>query len=105
MKKISFKTILALTMIVSLSCFLSCKKKERKEEKDSDTASSTDQSFASSTVNDMTSISDEAGRNYSISSFKTSETNGLLSASCATISVDTLLAAKTITVISVQVIA
>ena len=88
---------LALAAIVSAGIFSSCKKKE-KEEKDSDTAGAADQSFASSTVNDMTSISDEAAKTYSVSSFRTSDASGLLAASCASITVDTLAAAKTITV-------
>ncbi len=83
-------------VIVCAGIFSSCKKKET-EEKDSDTTSAADQALASTTVNDMTSISDEAGRNNSISSFRTSESNALLS-SCATLTFDTLAAAKTITV-------
>lgn len=88
---------LALVALVSASIFSSCKKKDV-EEKDNDTASASDQSLASSTVNDMTSISDEAGRNYNVSSFKTADANGLLAASCATVTCDTLAAAKTLTV-------
>lgn len=88
---------LAIASIVSAGIFSSCKKKE-KEEKDSDTAGAADQSLASSTVNDMTSISDEAAKTYSVSSFRTADANGLLAASCASITVDTLAAAKTITV-------
>lgn len=88
---------LTVAAIVSASFFSACKKKE-KEEKDSDTAGAADQSLASSTVNDMTSISDEAARTFSVSSFKTADANGLLAASCASITVDTLTAAKTITV-------
>ncbi|MES2567985.1 MAG: hypothetical protein V4565_14015 [Bacteroidota bacterium] len=88
---------LALAAIVSAGLFSSCKKKE-KEEKDSDTAGAADQSFASSTENDMTSISDEASKTYSVSSFRTSDANGILATSCATITLDTLAAAKTITV-------
>ena len=88
---------LAIAALVSSSIFSSCKKKEV-EEKDKDTSSASDQSLASATVNDMTSISDEAGKTYSVSSFKTENTEGLLSASCATITLDTLAAAKTITV-------
>ncbi|MDF2451118.1 MAG: hypothetical protein K0S26_622 [Bacteroidota bacterium] len=88
---------LALAAIVTAGIFSSCKKKE-KEEKDSDTAGAADQSLASSTVNDMTSISDEAAKTYSVSSFRTSDASGLLAASCASITIDTLAAAKTITV-------
>ena len=86
----------ALVALVSTSFLTSCRKKD-KEEKDSDTAAAADQSFASSTVNDMTNISDEAVKGNNVSSFKTTESNALLS-TCATITYDTLLAAKTVTV-------
>ena len=88
---------LALVAIVSAAIFSSCKKKDE-DEKDNDTASAADQSLASTTVNDMTSISDEAGKNYNVSSFRTSEADGITSAPCATVTCDTLAAAKTITV-------
>jgi hypothetical protein len=88
---------LTLLAIVGTSIFSSCKKKDT-DEQDKDTSSAYDQSLASTTVNDMTSISDEAGKTYSVSSFKTENTEGLLSVSCATITLDTLAAAKTITV-------
>ena len=54
--------------------------------------------MASSTVNDLTNISDEAGRNYSVQSFKTADAEGLLATSCAIVTVDTLTATKTITI-------
>lgn len=98
-KHLSFGlTILAIVLATALS---SCKKdkKNEPEEKDSDTSSALDQSIASSIDNDMTSISDEAGRTYTVSSFRTSDVDGLLSASCATVTVDSSAApAKTITV-------
>jgi hypothetical protein len=87
----------ALVALVSASFFTSCRKQENNEENDKDTAAASDQSLASSTVNDMTSISDEACKTYSVSSFKTAESSAMLS-SCATITFDTLAAAKTITV-------
>ena len=98
MKTKQFTLGLALAAIVSASIFSSCRKKEI-EEKDHDTMSAKDQSLASSTVNDMTSISDEAGKGNSTttSSFKTAESNAILS-SCSVITYDTLAAAKTITV-------
>jgi hypothetical protein len=89
--------VLLVGMVTSALYFTSCKKKEIIE-KDTDTASASDQSLASSSVNDLTSISDEAGRNYSVQSFKTTGVEGLLTTSCAVITVDTLAAAKTITV-------
>lgn len=88
---------IATTLVICIISFTSCKKKDNTE-KDSDTSSASDQSLASSSVNDLTNISDEAGRNYSVQSFKTADANGLLAASCAVITVDTLAAAKTITV-------
>ena len=89
---------LALVAIVSTSILSSCKKKSKDEEKDTDTGAASDQSLASSSANDMTSIADEAGRNYNVSSFRTASPDGLLSTSCASVTVDTLAAAKTITV-------
>jgi hypothetical protein len=74
----------------------SCRKKEV-EEKDTDVSSASDQSLASSTVNDMTNIADEAGRTNNVSSFRTTETSAVLS-NCSTLTFDTLAAAKTITV-------
>lgn len=88
---------IAIVAFAGSSLFTSCKKKT-KEEKDSDTSDAYDNSLASSTVNDMTNISDEAGRTYNVSSFKTEESAGLLSSSCATLTFDTLASAKTITV-------
>ena len=98
MKTKQFTLGLALVAIVSASIFSSCRKKAI-EEKDNDTVSAKDQSLASSTVNDMTNISDEAGAGNSTtaSSFRTAESNAILSA-CSVITFDTLAAAKTITV-------
>ncbi|MDF2448269.1 MAG: hypothetical protein K0R26_773 [Bacteroidota bacterium] len=96
MKKNRFLIGLLFSFILGAFLF-SCKKKE-KEEKDTDTGGAADQSLATSIANDMTNISDEAAKTYSISSFKTQDTKGLLAASCASLTVDTILAAKTITV-------
>jgi len=81
---------------VCAGIFSSCKKKG-KDEKDTDTSAAADQSLASTTVNDMTNISDEAGRNNSVSSFRTEESTSILG-SCATLTFDTLAAVKTVTV-------
>jgi hypothetical protein len=91
---------IAVIVIAFASTFTSCKKdKNEPEEKDKDTSSASDQSLASSIDNDMTSIADEAGRTYTISSFKTSGIEGLLAASCATVTVDSSSApSRTITV-------
>lgn len=88
----------ALVAIVSASVFSSCRKRD-KDEKDNDTAAAADQSLASTTVNDMTNIADEAGKGNSTttSSFRTDESTAILS-SCSVITFDTLAAAKTITV-------
>ena len=90
-------SVLSIITITGIICLSSCKKKDMSE-KDTDTSSASDQSLASSSVNDLTNISDEAGRNYSVSSFRTADANGLLATSCAIITVDTLSATKTITV-------
>ena len=90
-------SVLGIIAITGIICLSSCKKKDMSE-KDTDTSSASDQSLASSSVNDLTNISDEAGRNYSVSSFRTADANGLLATSCAIITVDTLSATKTITV-------
>lgn len=91
---------ITIVAIALASTFTSCRKdKNDPEEKDNDTSSASDQSLASSIDNDMTSIADEAGRTYTVSSFKTSGVDGLLSTSCATVTVDSSAApARTITV-------
>ena len=89
------RTTLSIVVLTGIICFSSCKKKE--SEKDSDTSSASDQSLASSCVNDLTSIADEAGRNYSVQSFKITDVNGL-TGNCATVTIDTLASVKTITV-------
>jgi hypothetical protein len=96
MKTKQIKIGIAIIAIAFTSIVSSCKKKTS-EEKDSDTSSAYDQSLASTSVNDLTSIADEVGRSNSVSSFKTSESSALLS-SCASISFDTLAAAKTVTI-------
>jgi len=86
-----------IAMCLVAVCLSSCKKD--KQETDSDTTSAQDQALASGVENDMTSIADEAGRNHTVTSFKTEETTAILSA-CATLSFDTLNASNpdTITV-------
>ncbi|MFO0322099.1 MAG: hypothetical protein ACK504_06705 [Bacteroidota bacterium] len=89
---------IAIVAIAFTSILSSCKKKDNQEEvTDNDTSTATDQSLASTSVNDLTSISDEVGRSGDLSSFKTSESTAILSA-CATITSNTLTSAKTITV-------
>ncbi len=97
--KITKLNLSLLTLAIAFSgTFSSCKKdKKEVEEKDTDTSAAADQTLASSTINDMTSISDEASVNHSVSSFKISDLNTLLS-NCSTLTFDTLAAAKTITV-------
>lgn len=96
MKTKQIKIGIAIIAIAFTSIVSSCKKKTS-EEKDSDTSSATDQSLASTSVNDLTSIADEVGRSNSVSSFKTTESSALLS-SCASVSFDTIAAAKTVTI-------
>lgn len=80
-----FKVIIFLGIVAGLST--SCRKKE--QEQDTDTSSVSENFLASNITNDMASISDEAVRTNNVSSFKTSESNALLSA-CATLHFDTL---------------
>ena len=87
---------LAVVAIAFTSIISSCRKKTE-DEKDKDTSSAKDQALASSAVNDLTNISDEAGRSLNISSFKVDGTSAVLS-TCASLTFDTLLSAKTITV-------
>jgi len=87
----------ALIALVGSTFFTSCKK-DKEEESDKDTASAVDQALATTLVNDMTNISDEAGRTYTVSSFKMTQPDGLLAASCASVTIDTLSATKTLTV-------
>lgn len=98
MKTKAFYTLgtiaLALTVILS-----ACKKEETVELQDSDTSAASDHVLSSTIDNDMTSISDEAGMTYTVSSFKTAGTEGVLAVSCATLTVDSLSSpTKTITV-------
>ncbi len=89
MKKLSHILILGLSLTLTFS---SCQKKQNKEE-DTDTQSAAESSLATSIDNDMNNIADEAGRNKSVSSFKTSETSAILS-SCATLHFDTLVSSN-----------
>lgn len=89
------KTIMygfAIAAIAFATIFSSCKKdkKNEPEEKDTDTSAASDQAFASTAVNDMTSISDEAGTSYTVSSFKMASTDGLLAGGCATVTIDSV---------------
>lgn len=99
MKTKAFYNLGILALALTLF-FSACNKKETKEEiVDSDTSAASDHVLASTIDNDMTSVSDEAGMTYSVSSFKTANTEGVLAISCATITVDTLTSpTKTITV-------
>ncbi|MBL7910998.1 MAG: hypothetical protein JNJ41_08085 [Bacteroidia bacterium] len=89
MKKLSHILILGLSLTLTFS---SCQKKQIKEE-DTDTQSAAESSLATSIDNDMNNIADEAGRNKSVSSFKTSEASAILS-SCATLHFDTLISSN-----------
>ena len=85
MKKLSNILILGLSLSLLVS---SCRKKEKEEDKDTDSAS--ENALATSIDNDMNNIADEAGRNKSISSYRTSENYALL-APCASLTFDTLV--------------
>ncbi len=101
MKTQKLKLVVAIVAIAFTTITSSCKKdkKNEPEEKDTDTEAAADQSFASSTVNDLTNIADEAGTNSSLSSFKLAQSNGLLASLCATVTLDSSAApSRTITV-------
>jgi hypothetical protein len=91
---------IALVAIAGSILFGSCRKKEKVEEKDTDTASASDQSLASSISNDMVNISDEASSTTTstLSSYKVADAEGLLSNSCATVSSVVSGSTKTVTV-------
>jgi hypothetical protein len=88
------KIIIAVFALASV--FYSCKK-DTVVQKDSDTSDAIDQSIASSASNDLINISDEASQSFSLTSFKTTNSN-LISSSCASVSFDTISSAKTLTV-------
>ena len=99
MKIKAFYTLGIIAVAGTLFVSACTKKEDNDEVKDSDTSAAVDHNLASVIDNDLTNISDEAGRTYSVSSFKTSNTEGLLAASCATITVDTTSSStKSITV-------
>ncbi len=85
MKKLGSILILGLSLSLLVS---SCRKKEKEEDKD--TGSAAENALATSIDNDMNNIADEAGRNKSISSYRTSENYALL-APCASLTFDTLV--------------
>ncbi len=87
MNKTGKIVVCGIITLLSFQLLTSCKKK--KPEKDEETISASDNSLASSVSNDMISISDEAGKTKTVSSFKTLENNSILS-SCATLKFDTI---------------
>lgn len=98
MKNKAFYPIIFMAASATLM-FTACKKDTKEEVKDSDTSAAFDHVLASNIDNDMINISDEAGRTYSVSSFKTNDTESLLAVSCATVTLDTISSpTKTITV-------
>ncbi len=99
--KIKQLTLITVSIIFTgASVLSSCSKKDddKEDKKDTETSSANDQSLASITVNDMTNIADEACKTYSVSSFKTTETSGIVATSCATLTIDTVSSPKKITV-------
>jgi hypothetical protein len=83
----SFSGIIAVGLLLT-----ACVKKT--EEYDTDTSSASENFLATGVANDMGSISDEAGRSNSVSSFKSSEASGALIATCATLKFDTLVSSN-----------
>ncbi len=65
--------------------FAGCKKNQE----DNDTSTASDNAFAESSFNDVTNITDEAGRSGSLTNYRLGGDDGLLT-SCATITFDSL---------------
>jgi hypothetical protein len=61
----------------------------KKNDEDNDTSTASDNAFAESSFNDVTNISDEAGRSGALSNYRLGDNEGLLT-SCATITFDSL---------------
>jgi hypothetical protein len=76
-----------ITLAVSAMVLTGCKKDD--DQDDNDTSATSDNAFAEATYQDVASIADEASRSNSLSNFRNSTPEGLLS-SCATITRDTL---------------
>ncbi len=87
--------ILALTTVI-----VSCRKNDKEpDEADSDTTAVQDQSLASTIVDDISNITDEAGRSGSVSGYRMADIGELIATSCATVTIDSIAASsKTITV-------
>jgi hypothetical protein len=87
---------LSLAVLLLALLFSSCKKKEKEEDNDTDSAS--ENFLATSIGNDMGNVADEAGRTKNVSSFKTTETNLILTSPCATVQFDTTSASNVDTI-------
>jgi hypothetical protein len=92
-KKLS-RLMLMLTL-ASAVAFTGCKKD--KDEPDTDTDVANDNSFAERTYDDVKSISDQAGDNGSLSTYRVGDNSGLLS-SCANINNDTSVTPHILTI-------
>ncbi|MBI3509314.1 MAG: hypothetical protein HY064_01520 [Bacteroidetes bacterium] len=69
----------------------------QKNDEDNDTSAAGDNSFAETTFNDVTNISDQAGWNGSVSSYRIGDNDGILT-SCATVTFDSLNTANADTI-------
>lgn len=92
--KIQFKVMMLSAGLLSL-VLVSCRK-DKEEERDSDTTSAVEYAIGENAFNDVANIADEA-YDGSLDSYRTSSGSGTLS-TCATISFDSLTAPKSLTV-------
>jgi hypothetical protein len=76
--------LLTLGMLLSASC-------KKQQEIDKDTSSFDENNYATNVANDIGSISDEAGRNKTVSGYKGASNDELQSGPCATLKFDTLV--------------
>lgn len=99
MKAPNFFLGLAITLIAGAITFSSCRKKDKTAEvpADNEQSTATDNNLAESTSNDIVSMSSQVCESSTLTTFRTSDANGIISmAPCAAITTNT--ADKTYTV-------
>ncbi len=84
----TMKTLINYLFFGSIAIFLATSCRKQEQEQDTDTNSVSENFLATNITNDLANISDEAKKTNSVSSFKTEQTQALLS-SCATLQFDT----------------
>ncbi len=85
---------LLASILMMIILFTSCRKKETESYENT----LSDDSYASSTYDDVKTIADEAAKNGSVTSYKTDGTEETLAGPCANVTVDTANSLKTVTV-------